>query len=176
VRQQAAGLGLTSSALDVMLANLETLSTLSPDETNYQLLLVEILDQHGHLSGQLSSVYQQLAVTPLAEQLNRQSRRVALLRLHALTRNARILGHHSLNSDAVFAGLDREIEQGFVQLEEMLPESLLSGLRRHQQAYQFVRATLLDTNTPRVSAALERYVSNMLDWLDATAVEAEGKS
>ena len=175
-RQQAARLGLSSPALDRVLDRLETLHKLSPDATDYQPLLVELLDQHNQLSQQIAETYQQHGVTPLAELLNRQSQRVALLRLNAATRNARILGSHSLLDEQQFVQLDQEITQGFSQLESALSTAESQQLQRQQQAYRFVRATLLETGTLKNSAALELYIARMLAWLDTRAVLADAES
>lgn len=169
VRQQAARLELQEPALESLLASLEVLHGLPSQDTDYPPLLMGVLDQHAHLGQLIEERYQQQSVIPTVDLLNRQSRRIAQLRLHAVTRNGRMLGAHSLLDEAVFTQLDQDIERGFVQLQGLLPETQLPPLQQQHKAYQFVRAGLLEADSLRRSAALERYITEVLSWLDEQA-------
>lgn len=176
VRQQAARLGLKEPTLESMLASLEGLRGLSSLDTDYPPLLMGVLDQHARLGKLIDEAYRQHSVMPHAELMNRQSRRIAQLRLHAVARNARMLGAHSLLDEAVFIQLDREIEEGFMRLEGILPEAELQHLQQQHKAYRFVRMGLLQADSLRSSSALELYITRMLAWLDSRAVEVDETS
>ncbi|MNE76765.1 hypothetical protein D3C80_1730220 [compost metagenome] len=116
-------------------------------------------------------LYQAQSVSPLVQAMNQQSQRIAAIRLHALARNARVLGRHTIALEHTFTQLDSEIEQGFAGLASALPET--EQLVRQQQIYRFVRMKLLTPDALRNSAAAEHYINRLVSWFDEHAAKAD---
>lgn len=172
---QALSVGLSSPHLQGMLDSVEALKKLSPQQAmDYASLLIVLLDHHEHLEEQLATLYRSYTVSPLAQAMNNQSQRVAVLRLNVLVRNARVLGRHTLSqNDNTFIQFDRDIEQGFEALASMLPELDQPELLRKRQTYRFIRKQLLIPDTLRKSVAADRYVNGLIDWLDEKATTSD---
>jgi hypothetical protein len=156
-------------------ASLDELLGLSRGQaSSYAPLLISLLDNRAQLARQMDSAAPEQPVPPLALALNRQSRRISEILLHALARNAVVLNQHSMAYHQT--GLnpqDQAIEQGFEQLKELLPASEAEQLQQQRLAYRFVRPKLLQPDALQKAAAARRYIVGIVTWLDQQALRAE---
>jgi hypothetical protein len=130
-----------------------------------------LLDTRAQLDRQSDLAYQQVQadLQPVVRLLNRQSLDIASLLLHAQARSARVLGDHSLAySEVEFVARDQAIEEGFTELNNLLPEQA-EALHKQRLAYRFVRQRLLDRDPGRVTGSLERYLAGIVMALDKLA-------
>ena len=106
-------------------ASLGELLGLPRDQASrYAPLLISLLDQRAEVTRQIDDPATGQPASPLARALNRQSRRIGEILLLALARDAVVLNQHSMaHQQTGLSPQDQAIEQGFEQLEELLPTS-----------------------------------------------------
>ena len=175
LKAQAISIGLSGPSLDGIVESLNALQRLPPQQVvSYApTLLVQLLDHHERFNERVTMLYQAQSVSPLVQAMNQQSQRIAAIRLHALARNARVLGRHTIALENTFTQLDSEIEQGFAGLASALPKPETAQLQRQQKVYRFVRMKLLTPDALRNSAAAEHYINRLISWFDEHAAKAD---
>lgn len=178
LKAQAVNLSLpagVAAPLAGMDASLNELGGLGREEAaSYAPLLISLLDGRAQLSRQMDAAFAEQPVSQLARSLNRQSRRIGEILLHALARNAVVLREYSMAYDKTGLGpQDKAIEQGFEELRALMPASAAGQLQQQRLAYRFVRPWLLQLDTVQKVAAAERYISAVVAWLDQQAIQAE---
>lgn len=156
-------------------ASLDELAGLSREQaSSYAPLLIALLDHRAQLTRLMDTANTGQPVSPLAQALNRQSRRISEILLHALARNAVVLSQHSMAYYATgLSPQDQAIERGFEELEALLPIAEAKQLQRQRLAYRFVGPKLLQPDTLQKAAAAERYIIGIITWLDQQAMRAE---
>ncbi len=163
------------AALAGMGADLNALQRLPRDQaSHYAPLLISLLDHREQLIRQMDAMPVAPPASPLAQALNRQSQRIGEIFLHALARDAVVLREHSMaHHQTGLHPQDRDIEQGFDRLSELLPPGASAQLQRQRLAYRFVRPKLLQPDALQKSAAAKRYIVAIVAWLDRQARQAE---
>lgn len=163
-----------AGALEGMDASLEELSGLSREQAgSYASALITLLDQRAELNRLLDIAATGQPVSQLEQALNRQSRLLSEILLHALARNAAVLGQHSTAFyEAGLSPQDQAIELGFDELKTLLPGTEEKQLQRQHLAYRFVAPSLLIADTLQRAGAAERYISGIVTWLDQQAINA----
>lgn len=156
-------------------ASLGELLGLPRDQASrYAPLLISLLDQRAEVTRQIDDPATGQPASPLARALNRQSRRIGEILLLALARDAVVLNQHSMaHQQTGLSPQDQAIEQGFEQLEELLPTSEAEQLQQPRLAYRFVRPKLLQPGALQKTAAARRYITGLVTWLDQQAMLAD---
>ncbi len=156
-------------------ASLGELLGLPRDQASrYAPLLISLLDQRAQLTRQIDGPATGQPASPLALALNRQSRRIGEILLLALARDAVVLNQHSMaHQQTGLSPQDQAIEQGFEQLEELLPTGEAEQLQQQRLAYRFVRPKLLQPGALQKTAAARRYITGLVTWLDQQAMLAD---
>lgn len=178
LKQLAVTLPLPASVatpLAGMDASLDQLSRLSREQApGYAPLLITLLGNRAQLSQQMDAAFTEQPASPLAGALNRQSRHISEILLHALARNAVVLREHSTAYyESGLGPQDQAIEQGFDDLKALVPTSAAEQLQHQRLAYRFVRSWLLQPDTLQKVAASQRYIIGIVAWLDQQAIQAD---
>jgi hypothetical protein len=156
-------------------ASLSQLGRLSREQaTGYAPLLISLLGNRAQFSQQMDAAFTEQPASPLAAALNRQSRRISEILLHALAGNAVVLREHSTaHYESGLGPQDQAIEQGFDELKALLPATAAKQFRQQRLAYRFVRPWLLRSDTLQKVASAQRYIIAIVAWLDQQAIQAE---